>query len=39
MRSTRIILVKRGMDTIIPSGKTEIKPGDILVLTQFFEER
>ena len=35
MRSARIILVKRGMDTIIPSGKTEIKPGDILVLTQF----
>lgn len=35
MRSNRIILVKRGMDTIIPSGKTEIKPGDILVMTQF----
>lgn len=35
IRSTRIILVKRGMDTIIPSGKTEIKSGDILVITQF----
>ena len=39
MHSTRIILVKRGMDTIIPSGKTEIKSGDILVLTQFSPEK
>ena len=39
MHSTRIILVKRGMDTIIPSGNTEIKPGDILVLTQFSPEK
>ncbi len=37
--SSRIILVKRGIDTIIPSGKTEIKPGDILVLTQFSPEK
>lgn len=35
VHSTRIILIKRGMETIIPSGKTEIKAGDILVLTQF----
>lgn len=39
MHSARIILVKRGVDTIIPSGNTEIKPGDILVLTQFSPEK
>lgn len=39
MHSTRIILIKRGMDTIIPSGKTEIKSRDILVLTQFSPEK
>lgn len=31
----RIILIKRGMDTIIPEGNTILKPGDILVLSQF----
>lgn len=35
----RIILIKRGMDTIIPSGKTEIKAGDILVVSQFIQEK
>ncbi len=35
----RIILIKRGMDTIIPSGKTEIKTGDILVVSQFIQEK
>ncbi|MDO5027123.1 MAG: potassium/proton antiporter [Tissierellia bacterium] len=38
MHSTRIILVKRGMNTIIPSGKTVIKPGDILILSKFSSE-
>lgn len=33
--SNRVILIKRGIHTIIPSGSTLIKPGDILVLTQF----
>lgn len=37
--TTRIILIKRGINTIIPSGNTEIKAGDILVLTQFFPEK
>lgn len=37
--SPRIILIKRGMDTIIPSGKTEIKTGDILVVSQFLPEK
>lgn len=35
---TRIILVKRGMTTIIPSGKTVIKPGDILIQSKFTDE-
>ena len=39
LNSTRIILVKRGVDTIIPSGRTEIRPGDILVMTQFAPEK
>ena len=30
----RVILVKRGIDTIIPTGNTVIKPGDILVTAQ-----
>lgn len=30
----RVILVKRGIDTIIPTGNTVIKPGDILVMAQ-----
>lgn len=30
---TRIILVKRGMKTLIPTGRTIIRPGDILVIT------
>lgn len=30
----RAILIKRGIDTIIPSGNTIIKPGDIIVLAQ-----
>lgn len=33
--TNRVVLIKRGIDTIIPSGSTVIKPGDILVLTQF----
>ncbi|MDO5302044.1 MAG: potassium/proton antiporter [Tissierellia bacterium] len=35
MHDNRIILVKRGIDTIIPSGKTQILPGDILIMTKF----
>ncbi len=31
MHSTRVMLIKRGMDTIIPSGQTKIKKGDTLV--------
>lgn len=34
-KSHRVILIKRGMQTIIPDGSTVIQPGDILVLTQF----
>ena len=30
----RVILVKRGADTLIPTGSTVIKPGDILVMAQ-----
>ena len=30
---TRIILVKRGMKTLIPTGRTIIRPGDVLVIT------
>lgn len=30
----RVILIKRGIDTIIPTGSTVVRPGDILVLTQ-----
>lgn len=33
--SNRVILIKRGIDTIIPSGDTMIRPGDILVVAQF----
>lgn len=36
--ATRVILIKRGIDTIIPTGNTVIKPGDILVLTRFNEK-
>ncbi len=32
--ANRVILLKRGIDTIIPTGKTIIKPGDILVLAE-----
>ncbi|MBS5388859.1 MAG: potassium/proton antiporter [Clostridiales bacterium] len=39
MHSHRIILIKRGMEIIIPSGKTKMQQGDILVLTQFFPEK
>lgn len=35
VHGSRVILVKRGMDTIIPDGNTVTKPGDILVVTQF----
>lgn len=38
-QTSRIILIKRGIDTIIPSGTTMIKPGDILVMTKFSLER
>lgn len=31
----RVILIKRGIDTIIPTGSTIVKAGDVLVLTQF----
>ena len=30
----RVILVKRGVDTLIPTGSTVIQPGDILVMAQ-----
>ena len=30
----RVILIKRGIDTIIPTGSTVVKAGDILVVTQ-----
>ena len=30
----RVILVKRGVDTLIPTGSTVIHPGDILVMAQ-----
>ena len=35
----RIILVKRGIDTLIPSGSTVIKAGDILVTAEFQAQR
>lgn len=35
MHSNRIILIKRGTDTLIPSGKTEIRQGDILIMSKF----
>ncbi|MDO5018608.1 MAG: potassium/proton antiporter [Lagierella massiliensis] len=35
MHSNRIILVKRGIETIIPSGKTRIFPGDVLIQSKF----
>lgn len=34
----RIILIKRGIDTIIPTGSTVVQPGDILVTTQLQAE-
>lgn len=34
----RVILIKRGIDTIIPTGSTVVRPGDILVLTQLQAE-
>lgn len=37
--SNRVILIKRGIDTIIPDGNTVVKPGDILVLTQFLNRK
>ncbi len=39
MHSTRIMLIKRGMDTIIPSGKTKIRPGDTLVTIKFSPDK
>lgn len=33
--SNRVILIKRGIDTIIPRGDTVVKAGDILVMAQF----
>lgn len=33
--NNRVILIKRGIDTIIPTGNTVVKAGDVLVLTQF----
>mgnify|MGYP001625367827 CR=1 FL=1 len=30
----RVILIKRGIDTLIPTGSTVIKTGDILVVAQ-----
>lgn len=36
--TARVILIKRGIDTLIPTGGTVIKPGDILVLTRFNEK-
>ena len=30
----RVILIKRGIDTLIPTGSTVIQPGDILVMAQ-----
>lgn len=33
----RVLLIKRGIDTIIPSGSTVIKHGDILVLAPELE--
>lgn len=34
LNERRIILIKRGVDTIIPSGQTLIKPGDVLILSK-----
>ena len=34
----RIILIKRGIDTLIPTGSTVVQPGDILVTTQLQAE-
>lgn len=38
-KSKRVILIKRGIQTIIPDGNTIIQPGDILVLTQFIHKK
>lgn len=38
-QSMRIILIKRGPNTIIPSGNTQIKTDDILVMTQFLADK
>lgn len=38
-KSNRVILIKRGIQTIIPDGSTVIQPGDILVLTQFINKK
>ncbi|MEE0800521.1 MAG: potassium/proton antiporter [Gemmiger sp.] len=32
--ANRVILVKRGIDTLIPSGNTVLEPGDILVMVK-----
>ena len=34
LETNRVILVKRGVDTLIPSGNTVIKAGDILVFAK-----
>lgn len=33
-QNNRVVLIKRGIDTIIPSGSTVLKVGDILVMTE-----
>ena len=38
-KAERVILIKRGIQTIIPDGNTVIQPGDILVLTQFVHKK
>lgn len=38
-KADRVILIKRGIQTLIPDGNTVIQPGDILVLTQFVQKK
>lgn len=38
VHTNRVILIKRGMDTIIPTGSTVVKSGDILVMTQIISK-
>lgn len=37
--NNRVILIKRGINTIIPSGNTTVKHGDILVMTKLISSK